>query len=51
MDDLNFAELGLGGNPALVEVGLCVEVMLLEKVLSRTLSGICKEERFGRLDC
>lgn len=55
MDDLNLAEGGLGGNPALVEVGLgAEEISILAKaddVFSRDLTGICKDDRFGRLDC
>lgn len=53
--DLNFTEGGLGGNPALVEVGLVAEeISILVKagdVFSRDLTGICKDDRFGRLDC
>lgn len=55
MDDLNLAEGGLGGNPALVEVGLGAEEISIlakaEDVFSRDLTGICKDDRFGRLDC
>lgn len=55
MDDLNLAELGLGGSPTLLEQGLDAEgISILTKVemaLSRDLSGICRDDRFGRLGC
>ena len=54
MDDFNFAEGGLGGNPALVDVGLDIEeISILVKAdeFSRDLTGICKDDKFGRLDC
>lgn len=51
IDDFGLAELGLGGNPALVELGLA-DILILVEVgawLSNVLSGICKE-RFGLLE-
>jgi hypothetical protein len=48
IDDFGLAELGLGGNPALAELGLA-DILILVEVgiwLSSVLSGICKE-RFG----
>lgn len=56
-DDLNLAELRLGGRPALEdeELGLGTEgtsiVVKSDKQASKDRTGICKEERFGRLDC
>ena len=52
MDDLNLAELGLGGNPALVELGLGTSNLVkVDNMFSTALSGIWREERFGCLDC
>lgn len=54
MDDLTLAEFGLGGSPAL-EAGLGTEgistLVKVDKVFSRDLAGICKDDKFGRLDC
>jgi hypothetical protein len=48
IDDFGLAELGLGGSPALVELGLADMLILVEvgTWLSNVLSGICRE-RFG----
>lgn len=49
-DDLSFAELGLGGNPALVELGLGMSILVKsDNAASNDLSGISKDGRFGRL--
>lgn len=49
-DDLCLAELGLGGNPALVEPGLRMSILVKsDNAASKDLSGISKDERFGRL--
>jgi len=48
IDDFVLVELGLGGKPALVELGL-EEILILVKVgilVSKVLAGICNE-RFG----
>lgn len=54
MDDLTLAEFGLGGSPAL-EAGLGTEgisaLVKVDKEFSRDLAGICKDDRFGLLDC
>lgn len=54
VDDFVLAEAGLGGNPALVEegVGTGGTLILTEagNVFSNFLSGICKDERLGRLE-
>lgn len=52
-DDLNLAEFGLGGNPALVELGLeGISIRIKEDTaLSSDLLGIWREDRFGLLDC
>lgn len=54
MDDLTLAEFGLGGSPAL-EAGLgkggISTFVKVDKVFSKDLAGICKDDKFGRLDC
>ena len=52
MDDINFAELGLGGNPFIVELGLGMSIRAkLDNVFSKDLTGTYKEKRFGRFGC
>lgn len=52
IDDFVLVEVGLGGKPALVEQGLLAIFILVEEgnEFSKVLAGICKEERFGRLE-
>lgn len=55
IDGLPFAELGLGGKLALVELGLVIGGILILVELghgfSMVLDGICSDDRFGRLGC
>jgi len=53
MDDLNPAEQGLGGSPPVVVQGLDtvgISVLVLESTPSKDLAGICRKDRFGRLE-
>lgn len=49
IDDFVLVEFGLGGRPALAEPGLDKACVLAEGIgLSKVLTGICKDARFGR---
>lgn len=51
-DDFSFAEFGLGGNPALVEEGLGISILVKSyNALSKDRTGISRDERFGFLGC
>lgn len=51
IDEINLAECGLGGKPALAELGLGISILAkLEKEFSKVLSGTWREDRAGRLE-
>lgn len=50
LSDFDLVEIGLGGNPPLMEPGLKETYALAEDdVFSNVLDGICKEDRLGGL--